>query len=54
MQDTTTVVAHMRTMTMVDWMTTHKDNRTTIDRQRYILALVDGVTTLVPVKVSTP
>ena len=54
MQDTTTVVAHMRTMSMADWMTTRRDYKTIIGKQRYVLALVDGVTTLVPVKVSTP
>jgi len=44
----------MRTMTMADWMTTHKDFKTIIDRQRYVLMLVDGETRLVPVRVTTP
>ena len=54
MEATTTTSAHMRTMSMADWMTTHKDYKTTIDKQRYILKLVDGVTKLVPVRVTTP
>jgi len=50
---TTTKTAHMRTITMAEWMITPKDNRTTIDRQRYVLTLIDGVTTLAPVRVTT-
>ena len=50
---TTTKTAHMCTMTMADWHATHKDYKTIIDKQRYVLLLVNGVTTLAPVRVTT-
>ncbi len=41
----------MKTITKSEWKELHKDYKTIIDKQRYILRLVNGGTCLVPVKV---
>lgn len=40
----------METITKSKWKLLHKDYKTIIDGQRYILKLVAGATCLVPVK----
>lgn len=41
----------MEKITKSQWKKLHKDYKTIIDGQRYILKLVNGATCLVPVKV---
>jgi len=40
-----------RTITAAQWRATHRDYRSTIGHQRYILKLEQGETRLVPVKI---
>lgn len=40
----------METITKSEWKALHRDYKTIIDKQRYILKLVNGGTCLVPVK----
>jgi len=41
----------IRTITVAQWRATHRDHRSTIGHQRYILKLEQGETRLVPVKI---
>lgn len=41
----------MEIITKSDWKKLHRDYKTIIDKQRYILKLVNGGTCLVPVEI---
>lgn len=41
----------METITKSEWKALHRDYKTIIDGQRYILKLVNGATCLVPVTI---
>ena len=40
----------METITKSEWKALHRDYKTIVDKQRYILKLVNGATCLVPVE----